>query len=152
MTAPNFLDGLFGSGTKLDAEIVLSANAANSTVNTYARIGARKIDMTPYPATVGILARTVKFIADLDRGAGATSAQVKLFNITDNENVTSADLTSTSVANSEQTSAALTVGGVAGNIRTDHVAQYEVYLKMNGGTPGVDLASCTNARLVISYA
>ena len=134
------------------AELALVANVVNSTISTYARIGARRIDLTAYPATVGSLTRTVLFVANLDRGSGATSSQVKLFNITDNENVTNADLTSASLSNSEQVSASLTVGSSPGMLRNNYAAQYEVYLKMNGGTPGVDLVSCTNARLVITYS
>ncbi len=152
MTTPNFLDGLFGgSGGSNSVELAFNAGVANSTSATYARIGARKIDMTPYPATIGTLTRIVKLVAALDRGAGATSAQVKLYNITAGEDVTGASLTSTSLSNFEQ-SVTLTVGTSAGNVRSDSAAQYEVYLKMNGGTPGTDIATCTNARIVISYA
>ncbi len=133
-------------------EIVLANGVQVSTSATYARIGARKIDMSRYPATIAGLTRTVKFVTDADIGGAATGAQVKLSNITDLEDVTGADVTAASSTCVETESAALTVGSAAGNLRSDHAAMYEVYLKMNGGTPGTDQVICTNARLVITYA
>jgi hypothetical protein len=118
----------------------------------YTRIGGRKVDMSPYPATRGALTRQVRFVADLNVAGGATGAQVKLSNITDAEDVTGAGLVTASSSLDEQTSSPLTAGAASGNVRTDHAAVYEVYLKMNGGVAGTDQVVCTNARLVITYS
>lgn len=140
------------AGTTGVFEIFFVAGLFTTTNATYTRIGARRIDMTPYPSVVNGLNRSVTFVADLDVAGGATGAEVKLTNITDAQDVTGANLTGTTPMNGEQTSAPLTVGSSAGNLRSDHAAQYEVYLKMNGGVPGTDIVSCTNARLVITYS
>jgi len=132
-------------------EIPLLVNERGTDSATFVRLGARSLDMTRYPATIGSLVRTVKFIADLDMTAGATSAEVKLYNLTNAEDITGTSLTHNTVVNTEKTSAALTVGVAAGNIRSG-AAQYVAYLKMNGGVVAVDQAFCTNARIEIAYA
>jgi len=137
-------------GSHFRAELPLLAGLAVSTSNTFARIGGRKLDLSQYPATIGLLNRRIDFVADLDISGGATDAEVKLVNVTDNEDVSSSDLTSNSATNDEQ-SATLTQGTGAGDVRTDHAAQYQAYLRMVGGTPGTDQVTCTNARIVITY-
>jgi hypothetical protein len=127
-------------------------NGGTSKQGVFFRMGGRKVDLSAFPVTIGTLTRSVTFVADLDMTAGATTAEVKLVDTTDAVDVTGADLTSNSVTNAEVTSAALTVGSSAGDLRSDAVKQYQVYLKMNGGTDGTDDAYCTNARLVITYA
>ena len=133
----------------IEIPIVIGSFEVKST--SYTRIGGRKINILPYPNTIGALTRNVVFVADLDSAGGALSSEVKLSNITDSEDVTGANLLSTSTTNDEQVSVSLTIGSAAGNIRNDHDAQYEVYLRMNGGVPAVDPAYCTNARIVITY-
>lgn len=118
--------------------------------HAFERVGARTIDMSRFPQVTG-LTRTVKFIVDMAKSGLATNAEIKLFNVTDNEDVTGTDLTETSSSTNEQ-SATLTVGAAAGDLRDDHPAMYAVYLKMNGGTEDTDLVSCSNARVEVSYA
>jgi hypothetical protein len=148
-TGPAGATGPLGPSTSI--EIPFLSALQTSSINTYYRVGGRKIDMTPYPPIVAGKTRVVTFAADMDRSVGATSVTVKLTNITDFEDVTSAVLTSSSLSNDEQVSIPLTVGSSPGNIRSNHPAQYEVHFKMNGGVQGVDQVSCTGARLIIAY-
>lgn len=133
-------------------EVVFLADERSTDSSTNVRVGARAIDISLYPATIGALVRTVKFVADLDIIGTPTNSEASLYNLTDGEAVTSTTLTHDTSTNTEKTSVALTVGAAAGNIRSDHVAQYVAYQKMNGGVVGPDQAFCTNARIVVSYA
>ena len=145
------LDSFSGLSPVTTYEIALVSGVAASGQSVFQRVGARKIDIGPYPATMGSLNRVVKFVADLDKTAGATSAEVRLFDVTHSVAVASADLTSTQTTNDEQVSASLAVGAISGNIRNDAPASYEIQLKMNGGAAGVDRVFLTNARLLITY-
>lgn len=133
-----------------NAEIVFVGSLVSTNLATFDRAGARKLDMTPYPATSGALTRTVKFIADVQKTAGATSVEVQLYDVTHAVQV-SALLYATDAALTELQSAALTVGAGAGNIRNDVATMYEVSVRMNGGGL-LDQVFVTNARLQISYA
>lgn len=122
--------------------------ATNSTTR---RVGSRKINMASYPATIGTLSRTVKFFATIEATTVTTTATIRLKDVTNNVTVTGTQLTTTSTTASEVSSAALTVGSSSGNIRSDSAAMYEVQLEMTGG--GVsDSVTCTDARVIISYA
>lgn len=137
--------------SQLPIEIFFASGLFTTTSSTFTRAGARKFDISSYPATIGSLSRTVKFIADVDKTSGATNIEIQLYDNTNSVIVTGTGLTSTSDSNIEVTSAALTVGSSAGNIRSDVASQYELQIKMNGGG-GSDSVSITNARLEISYA
>ncbi len=124
--------------------------SSTSTLN-YSRCGAKQIDMTPYPATIGALTRTVKFVANVDKTSGATNCTIQLYDTTNNVLVTSTQLTSTSNSNAPVTTAGLTVGSSSGNIRSDAPTNYECQFIMVGG--GVsDAVFVTSARLLITYA
>lgn len=140
-----------GSGaTAAEYELSMSAGIFSNATAIFLRVGARKIDMTTFPATSGALTRTVTFIAAIDKTPGATNVEVQLYNTTDGVVVTGTNLTSSNNANSE-VSAVLTVGNASGNLRNDIAKQYEVQIRMNGGG-GSDAVFLTNARIVISYA
>jgi hypothetical protein len=132
-------------------ELNLASGLFSTTSTTFTRTGGRQIDMSIFPATIGALARTVAFSADIDMTAGATSVEIQLYDITHSVAVTSTDLTSSSTTNTRVTSGSLTVGSSAGNIRSDVATQYELQFKMNGGG-GSDAVFLTNSRLVITYA
>jgi hypothetical protein len=130
-------------------EIYFASGVQTTTSTSFVRAGARTLDMTPYPATIGALTRTVKFVADVDKTSGATSVEVQLYDTANTVIVTGTTLTSMSNANAAVT-ATLTVGASPGNLQTAS-SQYELQLKMNGGG-GSDAVSITNARLLITYA
>lgn len=132
-------------------ELTLASGLFTTTSATFIRTGARQIDMSLFPATIGALTRTVVFSADVDMTGGATSIEFQLYDSTHTVAVTSTDLTSSSTTNVRVTSGALTVGSSAGNIRSDVASQYELQFKMNGGGGG-DAVFLTNARITITYA
>lgn len=136
--------------TALIQEIAFSASDKSTALAVFARAGGRKIDMAGYPATVAGLARHVQFRVDVQKTAGATSVEVQLFDVTNAAQV-SALLHAADNTLTELSSGDLTVGAIAGNIRDDVAAMYEVSVRMNGGVPG-DQVFFTNARVVIFYS
>lgn len=132
-------------------EIPFTAGIFSEGLGVFTRVGCRTVDMSAFPATIGALNRHVKFVVSIDRSGASTSVEAQLFDVTHVVAVTGTDLTSTSTTSDEKTSADLTVGSGAGNIRNDVLTTYEVQLKMNGGTPNIDQVFLTNARLVITY-
>lgn len=144
--APAWVNPTFSS-----KEIVFVASLMTTNLGTFDRIGARKIDMSPFPATIGALTRTVTFIADIQKTSGATSVEIQLYDVDHSVQITSL-LYSTNTTLVESVSGSLTVGSSSGNIRSDTPTMYEVSLRMNGGTVGIDAAYCNNARILISYA
>jgi len=77
------------------------------------------------------------------------TARVRLFNLTDNEYVTGADLTTTALSETEVESAALTVGSAAGNLQ-DTKKLYEVRMDVIGGVWNTDTAHFGSVELVRS--
>ncbi len=150
-TGETWKPGVVSSGGATAYEMSFASGLYSTTSSAFTRIGGRKIDMSIFPATAGLLTRSVKFIADVDMTAGATTVEFQLYDSTNAVIVTGTNATSSSTVNVEIESAALTVGSSAGNIRNDTPAQYELQLKMNGGGGG-DAVFCTNARLIVSYA
>ena len=120
-------------------------------LSTFQRIGSRSIDISKWPATLNGLTRSVSFLADIQKTITATSAEIQLFDITNNAVITGTNLTSTSLALITVSAINLTVGSLAGNIRSDVNSQYEVQLKMNGGNQN-DQVYCSNVRLLITYS
>ena len=117
----------------------------------YQRMGGREIDMTPYPATLGGLTRSVRFIATIESSAPAVTATVKLQDLTHGVVVTGTTLTSVSSIAEKVDSGPLTVGAAAGDIRDDVATMYEVDLQMTGGGVGSSVA-CINAYVIITYS
>tara|TARA_R110000868_G_scaffold67046_6_gene199275 strand:- start:7137 stop:8324 length:1188 start_codon:yes stop_codon:yes gene_type:complete len=134
----------------LYTELYLTSGLEVTTSNSYIRAGARKIDLSYFPSTIGSLTRVVKFVANVDKTATATNVAIQLYDNTNGVLVTSTNLTSTSVSNVE-VSATITAGASSGNLRTDSAAQYELQLKMTGGSAG-DSVACTSAYILITYA
>jgi hypothetical protein len=130
-------------------EVFFSCGVFTTNSNTFTRAGARTLDMTLWPPIVGISIRTVKFTADVDKTSGATSVEVRLYDVTHNITVAGTGLISTNNANTPLT-ATLTVGSSSGNLRNDVPTQYELQVRMNGGS--ADAVFLTSARLVITYA
>jgi hypothetical protein len=133
-------------------EVAFTSGLQVCTQNAFQRVGARPLDMSRYPATLFGLSRTVEFVVTIDKDLLPASVQVKLFNLTDLEDVTGTNLTHVNTTAVEYTSGALTVGSAVGDIRDNHVAMYQAYLQMNGGTPGADQVYCNDAKIRITYA
>jgi hypothetical protein len=129
------------------------ANEDNTDSSTYVRLGECTVDLSLFVTPLqGLTTRTVKFVANLDTDGGVgVIADVKLYNQTNVEDVTGCNLTHNDSTPTEKSSAALTVGVAAGNIRSGS-ALYVAYLKMTGGTVGVNRVYCTNMRLTLDYA
>lgn len=134
----------------LYTELYLTSGLEVTTSNSYVRAGARKIDLSYFPSTIGSLTRVVKFVVNVDKTSTATNATVQLYDNTNGVLITGTNLTSTSVSNTE-VSATITAGSSSGNLRTDSAAQYELQLKMTGGSAG-DSVACTSAYILITYA
>jgi hypothetical protein len=140
---------VYSSNVIVDELDFTSAN--NSTgLSTFQRIGGRSIDLSLYSLTLGTLNLSMNFIADVQKTSGATTVEVKLVDVTHNATITGTNLTSSSNSLAKIEATALTIGTSSGNIRTDVVSEYEIQLKMNGGTVN-DQVFCTNVRLLILY-
>lgn len=152
MTAlPSWLDAFFGPAPP-QAELTLFAGDFATARSTYTRVGGRQLDMADYPLNSGGLSRRVVFFCDVQKSSGATSVEVRLFDVTHEVAIASTELThAANAALTEKSSGELTVGASAGDIRDDIASVYEVQMKMNGG--GAEDGVCiTNARLLISYS
>ena len=139
------------AGALSAVELSFVSGQSSTGLSTFQRVGGRSIDISKWPTTLNGLTRTVSFFADLQKTITATSAEIQLFDVTNNVLVTSTNLASTSLSLVTVSALNLTVGSSAGNIRSDVNAQYEVQLKMNGGNQN-DQVYCLNARLLITYA
>lgn len=133
-----------------EVEASLVAGVFSTINSSFTRAGSRTLDPLYWPATIGALTRSIYFKADVECSTPGTTANVRLRNITDNETVTSTDLNTGLQANTEVTSAALTVGVAAGNLKSGTPKQYEVQVSLTGGGAG-DTVTITNARLCVRY-
>lgn len=143
--------GFNGVYTVAPIELQFISNTTATSLSTFQRVGARSIDMSLWPLYKNGLTRNISFQADVQKTITATSVEIQLYDITNNVLITGTNLVSTSNAATLLSANSLPVGASAGNIRTDVGAQYEVQLRMNGGSDN-DLAYCLNARLLISYS
>lgn len=133
-----------------EAEASLVAGVFSTINAAFTRAGSRTLDVLYWPATIGPLTRSIYFKADIECSTFATTANVRLQNITDNETVTGTALNTGLQVNTEVTSAALTVGVAAGNLKSGTPKQYEVQVSLTGGGAG-DTVTITNARLCVRY-
>jgi hypothetical protein len=131
-------------------ELEFQAGVVIVPYTSFARIGARIVDMSKYPNIAGYT-RHVRLLCNVEKTSGATSGTVQLWDTTHNVLVASTSMSTTSSTNEEKDSGDLTVGSSSGNIRSDVASSYEVQLKVTGGTLGVDAATIANARLMIYY-
>lgn len=139
-------------------EDVIFAIADQSTTTFFARAGgARKLDMSRYPARVGGLYRKVRFVATLENAlhSVAYNAEVRLWDLTNGVLVTSSTLDNTGAVDrgvaTEVTSAALTVGSAAGNVRSDAPTTYAAEFRGVGVIPGGERVLLGTARIEITY-
>jgi len=122
--------------------------------NTYKGIGCIVFDPSVIAAGAGSsgFTRTIKFRAVLEGTPGVT-AQVKLFNVDDAEDVTGTALSVASTTPSRLISGTLTVGGAAGNIK-NALRTYEVQLQVFTPNPAGagDGCTCKLAQLEVLYS
>lgn len=114
-------------------------------------VGSLSLDLSLYPTTIGGLTRKVRLVADVQKTSGATNVEIVLYDVPHNVDVTGADLTSTSNANTKVISGVLSEGTTAGKLRTDVETLYELHLLMTGGTLGVDQVTVSGAALRLTY-
>lgn len=141
-------DAQVTGGTPVGAIIPFVDGVFNTNSSFAIRAGGRFLDLTPWPATIGTLTRTVKFVANIESSFSGATAHVQLQNVTDNETVTGTNLTTSNLSNTE-VSATVTVGSSSGNLKTSKTYEVQVYLSGGGAT---DRVTITNARLLITYA
>lgn len=152
-TGSDWAPGFAPPGPSASNAITFVAGVFTTNSNTPVRIGGRDLDMSFYPASVTPLNRTVRFRALIEVTTAAATAQIQLFDATNNIVITGTT-GSTNVATGLVLfdSGPLTVGTSNGNIRTDMIPVYEVQLSMSGGNPSSDRAICSNARIDIVYS
>jgi hypothetical protein len=119
--------------------------------STFNLTGARVLDVRPFSVNKEGKALQATFYATIYKTAGATSVEVRLYDVTQSVTVTGSDMTGTS-SSPVELSASLTVGSASGNLRDDIADMYEVDIKMNGGVVGTDAVFIANARVVLNYA
>jgi len=113
------------------------------------RLASRVIDTTKYPATIGMLSRTIRFVSTLE-SQGVGTAQIQLYNVTDSVAITNTLLSTTSSLPTQLTSSLLSIDTNSGNIRSDKAAVYEAQLSMFGGSTN-DVVICSYSALIVSY-
>jgi len=127
--------------------------SGNGTWNTssYSRLGGASIDMSMYPAQIGHLTRSVKFVCDYSVSNNADVGNIQLWDATNGVIVTGTTNSTSSLSTVRFQSSALTVGASSGNIRNDATTQYEIQAALTTG-PTTDRVTVLSARLTITYA
>lgn len=143
--------GPTGVSENLPYTATFVANNTTSNSQIPLRIGARELDLSLFPATIGSKSRVVKFIAVIEATSITSITGIRLQDITNNSTVSGTSTTTSSTSILLFDSGSLTVGSSAGNIRNDATTLYEVQLSMPSGNPSTDRAICVNARVEISY-
>ncbi len=115
------------------------------------RVGARKIDMSLYPASYPDgRNRTLTFKASLEVTNAITDGYVRLKDVTNNSVITGTLLQTNSLTSSEL-EVVINSGTTDGYLRTDAISMYEVQIYVTGGG-GSDQVICRNARIEVSYS
>lgn len=144
-TGPAGLPGAPGQLINIPYDMDLVAGVVNNSTNVFARAGARKIDMTLYPPSLGGLTRIVVYTVNVDVTGG--SGTIRLFNVDDNEIVDGTTYVTTSPLNTEY-SATLTVGNDPGQLKDGKL--YEAQILLENAGP-LDRMAVTSARLSFRY-
>lgn len=133
-------------------ELTFLAAIASTDSASFTRVAGRRVtaDATRYPASVTGLTKTMYFEGTIEVSDGAAVAEIKLVDTTGTVDITDSLYTTSSTA-PESFSLVVPYGTASGEIRTDYIADYEVHVRLTGGSPG-DVAIVTAAQLVIRYA
>lgn len=138
-------------------ELSFVSDIRTDPIGTWTRAGARSVDLSMYPTTLGGKTRRVRIFAVLENGgSGITfAAEARLYDLTHAVVVTSSALTNTAQGNRNipaDLSATVTVGTTNGTLRSEAPALYELQFRANGTlAPPDDQAIVSSARLEISY-
>lgn len=135
--------GGFGQSGQSMISIVPGGARASHDGSTPLVIGAFAFDPTAYQITG--TTRSLVFRALVASGGGVKTVHVKLRNLTDNEDVTGADLTTTAVATTKL-EATLTEGTVAGAIKPSEKI-YEVRIWVDAPAVPTDTVELYGAQL-----
>lgn len=138
-------------------EIVFIAGDQTTESNSaFFVAGARSIDTTQFPATMGSLNRYMKFIATLQNTAGATKTKVQLYDVRNLAVITSSSMDNSGAPSQvlpyDVISPVIPLGTATGSIQTSSPGMYEVQVEMVGGSTTTDASTCSNARLIVYYA
>ena len=136
---------------RLPARSIIPGALDKSTVQaSFVAVGTLSFDPTAFFAGSSQILRAIVFdtLVAVDP-VGGLGLEIRLFNVTDGEVVTSTLLTSTSSVVERKVSVALTVGGAAGNIKNG-LRIYEVQLRRTGGG-GADNVYCKAAQVNVSH-
>lgn len=131
------------------AELSLVSSVEAISTATWTRVGARQVNLSPFPPFLNGLTRTARLKVDAEKTSGATSTDLRLYDVTHSVQV-GGTLQTVSNTNEDLTEL-LTIGSAAGNLRSDAATMYELQMRMTGGVVGNDSATCTNARLLLTY-
>jgi len=158
VTGPSAVDWQPASAGLPIFELVLVAGDVDTDQTSFNRKAARVFDLSEYPATLGSLNREVRLKATIEQTVDSVSynAEIQLFDQTNAVTVTGTTLDNTGAGDRslpiEVSTAALTVGSSAGNVRDDAPTMYEIQLRGVGTlTPPTDRVILSNARLEIKY-
>ena len=120
---------------RVDKEFQAVTGIQSASVNVYTRVGTVLIDPSKYPTS------KVTFQAVLEATAGQT-AVCQLYNVTDGSAVSGSVLTGTSTTPTVY-EATITIPNSS--------KLYEVQLKLGAVNGGTDRASCTNAKIFLTW-
>jgi hypothetical protein len=116
-------------------EILAVAGIQSAATNTFTRIATLEVDPSKYPPS------QVKFRATLEATTGQT-AEARLYNVTDGGPVSGSTLT----GSTEDPTSSEVVVTLPGTLKL-----YEVQLRLGSANGGSDLATCTNAKIVLTW-
>jgi hypothetical protein len=153
-------------GSSLDGDVLLEAGVRaaglpawfvypgvaglQSTVNAgFTKVGVIVFDPTLVCPGNAAITREVRFRCVLETTSVAAACEIQLWNLDDGEIVTGTDLSSVSLTAERLLSAALTVGAVAGNIKSG-LRTYEVQILRNGGG-STAFVTCSLAQLEATF-
>lgn len=132
-------------------ELTFLAAIESTDSSSFTRVAGRRVtaDATRYPSSVTGLTKTMYFEGTVEVSNPATSVEIKLVTAGGTD-VTDSLFSSVSVI-PESFSLLVPYGTSSGEIRTDYAFDYEVHVRLIGGSPG-DVAIISAAQLVIRYS
>lgn len=148
-----------GGGAIVAADFSFVAGDKDTDQTTFTRTGARRIDLTNFPATVGSLTRQVRFKVVIENilHSAIYNAEIRLYDVDGAVAITGSTLDNSAAPDralpTELSSGLLTVGTSPGNIRSDFPLRvYEAQLRGVGVlTPPTDRVIVSSARLEVLY-
>ncbi len=134
--------------------LVAGNKSADSTTATSVGSTPGAFSLDDYPATFGLLTRTITFKATIYTSVDLVQTEIQLYAFDDAAAVSSSVLTNSAASNKSlpySVEATITVGTISGTLRSDIDQIYQVLLRRTSGSPG-DESVVSNASLYITYA